>query len=488
MNKFLIVILLLSIVYQSFGQRDFSSDFYIYDNKGKLKQTIRYDAVKRGANDLLIVSKEGEYGVYNYKTNTVVTDLEYRDIDAVFKNGLALAKNKHEKWGLIDAQNQNQEVLPFEYYKVFYLNDRYFTVTKFDRKWGVYDVVEKRFVIPCQFDSKIGLQDEVFVVKHKNQYGLYGKKGEIVIPFQKQKFYLDTKNNLVNINRNGKTLLFNSKTLDYQTEMEFDEFPVKFVNGAAIVSRDNRYGYMNSKGEMMTDFSYFQAENFNEFGFAKVKKSDYWTIIDKTGKEVIRIKLPYKSKRECPDVKYYGIYLERISEEMEGVRKIDGSWLIPPEYYFFFIKNGYITGQKKNREFFLFDLDGNLIKAMPPDETVEPVGQLYRYYNDGEFGWMNQKFKVIAAPGTAYLNDFEHKKLATIFDKDRKKFGAINPKGKIIIPLEIDYISTLDLEYKIVPFKKDGKWGAYNLKGKEIIEPKYSERISLKDGWAFFKE
>ena len=488
MKRTLIIIFLLSIVYQVFGQKDFSTNFYIYDNKGKLQQTIRYDKVKLGSLGFLIVSKDGKYGVYNYKQEKIVTELKYRDIDAIFKNGLALAKNKYGKLGLIDINNANEIILPFDYYKIFYLNDRYYSVTGFNRKTGVYDVIEKRFVIPCQFDSRIGLQDEVFIIKNQNEYALYGKKGEIVMPFQKQKFYLDKKNHLVNIHRNNSTLLFNTQSLKYQTEVEFKEFPIKFSNDAMIVSRDGRYGFLNTNGEMMTDFSFFQAVNFNEYGFAKVKKKNSWTVIDKTGKEILVTETIYESKRDCPDIKFDGIYLERISEELQGVKKLDGTWLIPPEYYFFFIKDGYITGQKKNQEFFLFDLDGNFIKSMPQNQTVEPVGKLYRYYNDGEFGWMNKRFKVKAKPGTAFLNDFEHPKFAPIYLDSTKKFGAVNEKGKIIIPLEYDYINTFDLKYNIAPFKKDGKWGVFNRKGKKIIAPIYSNRIALQDGWSIMVE
>ena len=145
MKKITFIIFSLLITYTTFGQKDYSINFHIYNNKGKLKNTIKYDLVKRGTGDFLIISTEGKFGIYNYKQGKVVTDLIYRDVGAIYKNGLALVKDKNEKWGLINLKNNNEIVLPFEYYKMFYLNDRYFTVTKFDRKWGIFDIVNKTF-------------------------------------------------------------------------------------------------------------------------------------------------------------------------------------------------------------------------------------------------------------------------------------------------------------------------------------------------------
>lgn len=488
MKNIILILSLLIIGYQSFAQKrtqqPVPTNFNIYNHKGKLKRTIQYDLVKRGSNDFLIVSNRGKFGIYNYKKGKITTELKYRDISAVYINGLAAAKDKNDKLGLIHAGKTKDEkiVLPFEYYKVFYLNDRYFSVTKLDRKWGVFDVVEKRFVIECQFDTRITLQDDVFIVRDKNQYGLYGKDGKIVMPFQKQKFHLEPNIHLINIHRNNSTLLFNTKTLEYQSDMEFTEFPIQFFGDYAAIQKDGKFGFLHSSGKMITGFEYDEVGLMNKFGFAKVRKGNRWGVINNKGKMVITLQ---HSKKNCPDLYKNGLYLERVSEELEGVRRMDGTWLIQPEYYFFMMKDNYITAQKKDNSFFLFDLNGSLIKSTSPNKTIEPVGSLYRLYDNKKFGWADAKFNTKGEIGSGFLNDFETDNFATVYIKETNKYGAVNAKGKLIIPIEYQYIWNFEIDYKIVFVKTpDEKWGAYNLKGKQIIEPQYRKKINLAKGWS----
>lgn len=484
MRIFLMITILLSASYNTFGQRDFSDDYFIYDNKGKLQQTIRYDLVKPGNDDLIIIAKNGKYGVYNYKTNTIVTDLIYRDIISVFPNHLALAKNKSDKWGLINIKNNNEVVLPFEYYNITELNDRYYSVTQFDRKTGVYDVVEKRFVIPCQFDTRIILKDDVFVIRHQNQYALYGKKGEIVMPFQKQKFYLSYIYPIININRNNKTLLFNSRTLNYQTELEFDEFPIVFGPGYATVTIKNKQYFLHHSGRLLNQDGFEEVDFMNDYGYARVKKDGFWGVIDTLGKTMLPFK--YETKNSCPELYHNGIYQERFNKDFQGIKKLDGSWLIPPKYYYFVIKKNCIMGFHKNQAFSLFDTNGKLLKSMPPNEIIEPFGNLYNYTNEeGKTGWMNQKFKIKGQPNNAFLDNFPHPKFAIIASQQNGwKYGAVNHKGKVIIPLENEIIQTYYAPHNIIFVKNiNEKWRVHNLKGKQIIDGEFSKKMNLKNGW-----
>ena len=488
MNRIFILILSLSVAYSSYSQPDYSSDFYVYDNKGKLQQTIRFDEVKAGANDFIIVSKDGKYGIYNYKSNEITTELVYRDIAAVFNNNLALAKNKYEKWGLIDLNTNNHEVLSFEYYQIVQLDNRYYTVTKFDRKWGVYDVIEKRFVIPCQYDSRIGLKNEVFVLKHQNQYAFYGKQGEIVMPFQKQKFYLSYQYPLANIHRNKKTLLFNTSTLEYQTELEFEEYPIVFGNEYAIVTVKGRKHFLHHSGKLLTEQGFEEIDYFNDHGFAKVKINGRWGVVDKQGKIVVDFN--YDNKDSCPELFRNGYHTVRKGSSA-GVQRLDGSWLIEPTYYYFLYKDNGIMAFKEKQAFTLFDYNGNVIKSLPPNETIEPFGNVYLYTREGKISWMNKRFKVCGE--FANMISFEKIENSNLIElevmNEDWRYGIINQKGKLVIPADNILIQTYHVPFEILFVQNENeKWGAYNLKGKEIIETKYSRKINLNAGWSVFAE
>ncbi|MFV0605333.1 MAG: WG repeat-containing protein, partial [Niabella sp.] len=59
----------------------------------------------------------------------------------------------------------------------------------------------------------------------------------------------------------------------------------KFINGFAGVRYRNKWGFINTKGDKITDFEFEKVKPFNE-GFAGVKKTR-WGFINTKGKLVI---------------------------------------------------------------------------------------------------------------------------------------------------------------------------------------------------------
>jgi hypothetical protein len=479
MKKTALLFFLLIIGYQAIAQ----NTFYLFNAKGKVKATLQADLIKEGAGNYCIIYSEGKYGIYNYKNQKITTEIIYRDLD-ISENGLAKAKDKHEKWGIIQtADTKDKTVLPFEYSEIQQLNERYYTLTKFDRKWGVFDAVENRFIIDCQYDTRIGLQDEVFTIRHNGLYALYGKNGQIVMPFQKQTFKTDSQNHLINIRRNNKTLLFNTQTLDYQSELEFDEFPVEFVNGFAKISKKEKSGFLSLSGKMITDFEYDNLSNFNEFGFATVQKNGKFGVIDTTKKVVIPINF---TEKNCPKVINNSLYISE-KEGRFGIKKLDKTWLILPDYQSVGLRQNNIIAYKKDDSFYIFDYNGNLKYEMPPNQTIEPVGKLFRLSEDGNYGWTNQKLQIKGSIGLGYLYDFEHETI-TLIQKNKSMFGVVNSEGDLIIPIQYPSINIEEANYNIIFVQtSETSWAAYNLKGKQVIKPKYTDIIILNDGWSIMK-
>ncbi len=67
--------------------------------------------------------------------------------------------------------------------------------------------------------------------------------------------------------------------------------------------------------------------------------------------------------------------------------------------------------------------------------------------------------------------------------KQNKKYGVIDKTGIEIIPIKYQAINQLTLE-KIFVFKQKDKWGAFDEKGKVIIEPIYKEHFYFYKGKA----
>lgn len=473
----IILFFVLTIGNQLFAQKTIS----IFNAKGKVKITLQADLIKQNAGDYLVVYAEGKHGIYNYKTQKMTTEISYRDI-SISENGVAIAKDKHEKWGIISIEKEVNDkiILPFDYFEILQLSNRYYSVIKFDRTSGIFDIIENRFLIDCQYDTRIGLQDEVFLIRDNGLYALFGKNGKIVLPFQKQTFKTDSENHLINIRRNNKTLLFNTQTLEYQSELEFEEFPISFVNNFAKISKKDKYGFLHISGKMITNFEYHNVHDFNEFGFANVAKNEKWGVIDSTGKVVIPINF---TAENCPKVSHNGLYISE-KEGRFGIKRLDENWFISPDYQSIDFHKKYIIAYKKDASFYLFAYNGNLLHEMPPNQTIEPVGKLYRLSENGNYGWANHQLKTKGSIGLGYLYDFENERV-TLVQKNKSMFGVVNSNGKIVIPVQFPFINIKQANHKIIFVQTNNVlWGAYNLKGKQIIEAKYNDRLILNDGWS----
>ena len=61
----------------------------------------------------------------------------------------------------------------------------------------------------------------------------------------------------------------------------------------------------------------------------------------------------------------------------------------------------------------------------------------------------------------------------TLFlDKQNDKYGYVDKNGKVVVDYQYDD-ATEQNEYGYAAVQKDGKWGAINEKGEEIVAPQY---------------
>ena len=66
------------------------------------------------------------------------------------------------------------------------------------------------------------------------------------------------------------------------------EWAYQFSDGLAVVSQDGKYGFINTKGKVAIKLKYDSASSFSE-GLACVSKDGKNSFIDKKGKEIIKL-------------------------------------------------------------------------------------------------------------------------------------------------------------------------------------------------------
>lgn len=91
---------------------------------------------------------------------------------------------------------------------------------------------------------------------------------------------------------------------NYRITNDFDEvFYVDniygFKNGLSVVKKNEKYGFINEKGNLICDIKYENVHNFIN-GMAEVKENGKWGFINKEGEPICEIKydLIYSFKAE----------------------------------------------------------------------------------------------------------------------------------------------------------------------------------------------
>ena len=102
-----------------------------------------------------------------------------------------------------------------------------------------------------------------------------------------------------------------------------------FIEGfASVTDRNNLIGFVNLKGELITDIKYADTRSFSN-GLAAVqdKETELWGFIDTTGKEVIPCMFEYAF-----DFTKDGICIVFIGEEGVGFINTKGEYIFEPIY------------------------------------------------------------------------------------------------------------------------------------------------------------
>ena len=230
-----------------------------------------------------------------------------------------------------------------------------------------------------------------------------------------------------------------------------------FTNGIASVSKDRKWGFINSDGKEICEVKYQDVSNFSE-DLGGVKKDGKWGFIDKQGNETIP-----------------SIY-ERIYPFHNGLAVVcqNDKW-------------GVID--KKGKEVFPFEWDHC-------DDLKEG---LYSLFTDDNQGLLNVETSKIYPldPYSEFLIDGDFKNGFAVFyrrgikyEHNYRNFGVINNLGKEVffgydgINIPYNPFSEEDKQPDVFWARRDGKFGLVDKNGKQITPFEYFENYSA----SFFVE
>ena len=215
----------------------------LIDSDGKVILDAGFDDIKSATTNGLIFTKNDLYGEIS-ALGEVTLEAKYQDLKEV-KEGKYIAK-QNDKYGIID--NIGNEQLAFEYAGITY-NEKADLFFAEDSEYNTSIIDDLYTVKATGILSEVNDNDGYIRMRVNDDYKYYDLNGEET--------------------ENTKVLKNNTIFLDKQ-------------NG--------KYGYVDKKGNAVTEYIYDDATEQNKYGYVAVKKDGLWGSLDKNGEEVIEPK------------------------------------------------------------------------------------------------------------------------------------------------------------------------------------------------------
>lgn len=214
-----------------------------------------------------------------------------------------------------------------------------------------------------------------------NRVGYIDKDGQLIIPFQ-----FDA----IVAGEGGESLDVND-----------------FSEGLAAISKNDKYGFIDTKGKVLIEPKYDWASSFSN-GLAIVSAEGLYGAIDKQGKTVI----PFE--------------YQALADFHDGFATAARPAKDPEDYE---SKYGLINKQNEVVIPFMYESMGNLSES------------LIAVKKDGKWGYVDTTNKSIITIDLAYemVNDFSDG-LAAVFsyeeNSDNLEYGYIDKTGKLVVPMQ----------------------------------------------------
>lgn len=299
-----------------------------------------------------------------------------------------------------------------------------------DGKFGFADPDTGELTVACEYDWAQEFANGCAVVGKNDGYGYINAEGSLLTELR----YTEVKDmqedkatgmcyGIVCENgRYGCVDGMGAVIADCNYDLLYD-----FSEGYACFVQNEKYGFIDSKGNMVIPVEYDEAIfSFSE-GLACVKKDGLWGFVDEHGNTVIDFQY------EAAD--YFKQGLAYVRDEKNGIAG-------------YIDKNGSMVLEFAGEEAWSFE-----------DEQIACVKQ------DGKWGYIDKNGAWVIEPEYEELYSFMEG--YAIARKDGK-YGWIDPEGNMVVPFEYEMVGNFaDGEAAV---QKDGKWGGIDINN-EIITP-----------------
>lgn len=263
-------------------------------------------------NGYIVINSDKKYGVVDYLGKQLL-EAKYEKIEQIYgKELFVITENAKQK--VINSAGEVQLETGFDSIKQILNHTTKGVIFKTGEKYGVMNI-SKEVLIPAEYDDLKEIKDGIFIAKKADKYGVINAQNETKVEFIYTAISYDSTADLImaedaefnsNIIDNGFEVKLKGIVLETNDEkgylkirvdnenkyynFKFEEKDARDIlatNLLFLSKQDGKYGFVNTKGDVVVDYIYDDATEQNEAGYAAVKKDGKWGSIDINGKVVI---------------------------------------------------------------------------------------------------------------------------------------------------------------------------------------------------------
>ncbi len=384
-------------------------------------------------------------------------------------------------------------------------------------KWGFINE-EAKEIVPFQYDYVSDFHQNSATILQKGRWGLINANNQLLLTpeFETMQFLPNSNRNLYQITA------YESKSGAVDTlgnliaPIEYDR--LRLAEGFIAVQKQNLWGFINAKGEIISECQYNNARPFSE-GRAAVFARSRWGFINEQGQQIIkpnyasvgdfhqnmawvRIKngqmgyinpqgeIIFQDKFTTLTDFVDTVACARDKNLYWGIINQRGEWICPPNKKFEKI----ILQKGSNRaraqigdKFVIINLQGKILSkpyAVIRDFHEGKAVVRKNFANDGlipiddDWGFVDTNGRLIGKLQYQKLGDFSHNR--ALFYEAGKGWGYINPAGQTIIPAQFFEARPFEGERAIV-FIKHNQSGLIDTNGTVIMQPKHNKILAREE-------
>lgn len=248
----------------------------IISSDGKTILECEYDKIQNVVgNDMYVVLK-GDNNILINKKSEEILNVGTKTILSIKNNNLIYKED--DKYGVIDINNE--EIFKAEYEYIKYMFDKYY-IAKKDGKYGIISVGEEnKLDFIYNNINYIENANIIEVEKENNKTDLLNNNFEVKLS--------DVIVSQINIDKGYLRARIEDEYKYYNFKFEEKtNLEVLPTNTLFLIKENDKYGYVNSKGEKIVDAIYDDAKEQNEYGYCAVKKDGVWGCIKSDGTIVV---------------------------------------------------------------------------------------------------------------------------------------------------------------------------------------------------------